>query len=228
MSDALTLPEKIIRTKRKSIALIIERDGALVVRAPRWASDDDIMRVIAKKRSWIIKKQELFRMLPVCDPKHRFLPGEAFFLLGKQYTLTFSSRLRPSLVFDGINFSLSRSKLGKAKESFIVWYKKFAMDYISRRATHFATLHSIRYRSVKITSARTRWGSCTTRGDLNFSYRLVIAPPAIIDYVIVHELCHIGQMNHSRGFWINVGAILPDFRERRKWLNAYGKTLTIE
>jgi predicted metal-dependent hydrolase len=87
--------------------------------------------------------------------------------------------------------------------------------------------YGFREMKVRISSARTRWGSCSQKGNLSFTWRLVMAPPDVIDYVVVHELCHTREMNHSRSFWEQVEAILPDFRQRRRWLKEYGKLLVL-
>lgn len=97
-----------------------------------------------------------------------------------------------------------------------------AVDYIPKRAAHFAPLVGVTYGRITIRNQRTRWGSCSSKGNLNFNCLLMLAPPEVIDYVVVHELCHRKQMNHSPRFWAEVANVLPDYKEQEKWLNIHG------
>jgi len=105
-------------------------------------------------------------------------------------------------------------------------YKKLARETIPPRVAEFAEKYGFEYNSIKITSAMTRWGSCTSKRNLNFTYRLALAPEEVRDYVIVHELCHLRQMNHSRKFWKEVSDIMPDYKIREKWLKEHGASIS--
>lgn len=105
-------------------------------------------------------------------------------------------------------------------------YKKQAQEVIIPRVEELAKEHGFMYNSIKITSAQTRWGSCTSKKNLNFTYRLVLAPQKSIDYVIIHELCHLRHMNHSRRFWDEVAKIMPDYKVHEKWLKDHGATIS--
>lgn len=107
-------------------------------------------------------------------------------------------------------------------------YRKAAKEYIPARVTHFHRFTGGAYDKVVIRDQKTRWGSCSSNGTLSFNYRLMLAPPQILDYVVVHELCHLKHMNHSPEFWKAVEQVLPDYKERRKWLKDHGNELTIE
>lgn len=99
---------------------------------------------------------------------------------------------------------------------------------IGSRVAYYHRLTGGRYTSVTIRDQKTRWGSCSSLGTLSFNYRLIFAPPEILDYVVVHELCHLTHMNHSKDFWNMVGSILPDYKARRQWLREHGQELTLE
>lgn len=105
-------------------------------------------------------------------------------------------------------------------------YKKLARETIPARVAEFATEYGFIYNSIKITSAMTRWGSCTSKKNLNFTYRLVLAPEFVRDYVIVHELCHLRQMNHSKKFWNEVAGIMPEYKIAEKWLKENGASIS--
>ena len=109
-------------------------------------------------------------------------------------------------------------------------YRDAAKEYIPMRVAYYALTYSHfishPYHTITIRDQKTRWGSCSSRGNLSFNWRLMLAPPAVLDYVVVHELCHLEHMNHSKDFWQCVESILPDYKERRKWLKEHGQELT--
>lgn len=107
-------------------------------------------------------------------------------------------------------------------------YRQAAREYIPARVSYYHQFIPGNYSQVVIRDQKTRWGSCSSSGTLSFNYRLMLAPPAILDYVVVHELCHIRHMNHSADFWHAVEQILPDYKEKRKWLKEHGMELTME
>lgn len=104
-------------------------------------------------------------------------------------------------------------------------YRDAAADYIPKRVEYYHTLTGGNYSKITIRDQKTRWGSCSASGTLSFSFRLMMAPPRVLDYVVVHELCHLTYMNHSKDFWNMVESILPDYKEHRKWLKENGHTL---
>ena len=107
-------------------------------------------------------------------------------------------------------------------------YRKEARVRIESRVAYYHTITGGNYTSVTIRDQKTRWGSCSSRGTLSFNYRLIYAPPEILDYVVVHELCHLTHMNHSRDFWNMVGSVMPEYKTYRKWLRDHGQELTLE
>jgi predicted metal-dependent hydrolase len=219
--------DEIIRTKRKSIALIVERDGRLVVRAPRRASQEIIHAFVNEKENWIIKKQAEFKSAyPKFAPKE-FSEGEEFWYLGKLYPLAFGENHRPPLFLDG-SFILSRTAHSNAHSVFENWYKEQALQIIPERVKLYAGEYGFTYKQIKITSARTRWGSCSARGVLSFTWRLVMSPLDVVDYVVVHELVHLRAHNHSRDFWDKVKAAMPDYKEKMNWLKINGHLLTLD
>ena len=219
--------DEIIRSKRKSIALIVERDGRLVVRAPRQVSQELIHTFVKEKENWIIKKQLEFKSThPKFTPK-KFMEGENFWYLGKLYPLTFGEHFKPRLFLDE-SFVLSRTAQPQARTIFERWYREQARQVIVGRVDHYAAKYNFTYNQIKITSARTRWGSCSTRGILSFAWRLIMSPLDVVDYVVVHELVHLHEHNHSRGFWSGVEEIAPDYKEKVKWLKVNGHLLTLD
>jgi predicted metal-dependent hydrolase len=215
---------KIIHSKRRTIALIIETDGSLTVRAPIRFSRARIEQLVIEKGAWIRERQEWIR-LHVPAP-HCYEAGELFYYLGKAYPLGYADRQsQPLVLSDG--FQLKRSLRTRAKQVFTTWYRDQARPIINQRAQLLANRHLLFFKEIHITGARTRWGSCSSRGTLNFSWRLVMAPPEVIDYVIIHELAHLKIPNHSSDYWKYVEQLSPNYRTLRKWLKENGARFSL-
>ncbi len=106
-------------------------------------------------------------------------------------------------------------------------YKDAAKEYFPKRVAYFQPLTGGTYHRIAIRDQKTRWGSCSSKGTLSFNWRLMLAPPSVLDYVVVHELCHLTHMNHSAAFWAHVESVYPDYRIARKWLKEHGNELTL-
>lgn len=127
---------------------------------------------------------------------------------------------------DWIEKQKEKRKESVLDTSKISLYKQQAKELIIPRVHEYADKYGFVFHAIKITSAMTRWGSCTSKKNLNFTYRLVLAPEFVRDYVIVHELCHLRQMNHSKKFWSEVAKIMPDYKLAEKWLRENGGTIS--
>ena len=217
--------DKLVRSRRKTIALIIERDSSLTVRAPMRVSSDAIEAFVHEHAAWILRKQDAIKAV-VDIPSRQYVDGETFLFLGSSYDLKLVRPQRPSLNFDS-GFYLSYTAQKKGAQVFTRWYKERALDVISARVAEFAKQYGFSPKQVKISSAKTRWGSCSPDGTLNFTWRLVLAPLDVIDYVVVHELAHLRVHNHSQKFWRVVESILPEYKIQRKWLRVHGEKLTL-
>ncbi len=208
---------KLIRSKRKSIALEIKNDGALVVRAPFFVKDELIQRFVDQKRDWIDKIHHRARQrLTQFRPK-QFIEGEKFLYLGKEYTLHIAEDMFGKLLFED-KFILSSRYLPKARRLFERWYKEEAFSVFTKRCRFYAKQIGVNYKCLKLSSAKRRWGSCHPQGSLCFNWRLVMAPLEILDYVVVHELAHLKELNHSSRFWAVVEKVFPGHRDAKKWL----------
>jgi len=217
--------DKLIRSKRRTIALIIERDGTLTVRAPMRIPRAQIDSFIQEKTDWITRTREKLKSV-VEIPARQYIDGETFPFLGSPFDLKLAKPQRPSLQFDN-GFTLSHTAQKRGESTFIRWYKERAYDVISGRVAQYAKQYDFTPKEVKITSAKTRWGSCSPNGTLNFTWRLVMAPLDVIDYVVVHELVHLRVKNHSSKFWKAVEVIYPDYKKKRKWLRENGEKLIL-
>lgn len=216
---------KIIRSKRKTIALVLTHDATLIIRAPLKTPVDYLENLVNKKRNWIRTKLQEIKSKRKPRAKE-FVNGESFFYLGKSYKL----KIVDDIGFDielKDNLFLSQDKASYARDVVIKWYKSEADNKIKERCEWYSRLTGYKPLSIKITDAQKRWGSSGPKRTVNFSWRLIMSPLEIIDYVIVHELVHLDQRDHSRFFWDKVKSILPDFKKRQKWLKDNERVLNV-
>ncbi len=219
----------IIRSKKrkKTISLCIRRGMEIVIYVPYNMPKNKIDKFFEEKKPWIYRKLSDIKM-NIDRPKD-FVSGEFFPYLGRSYQLKIQDSgysKQPLLLFCN-NFILDRTYKGSPKELFIQWYKKEARNKILERVHFFSRKLQLFPEGLKITSAEYRWGSCSARNILSFAWRLVMAPYPVIDYVVVHELLHIREKNHSHKFWRLLKAVIPDFQKHRQWLKDNGYALSL-
>jgi predicted metal-dependent hydrolase len=217
----------LIRSKRKTIALIIDNQARLIVRAPSYTPYKEIKDFVISKVTWIKKKQTEAKQKAKQAKRKRFIEGETFLYLGKIYPLLISDDTKYALHCKGGNFILHSNCKPMARNIFIKWYKRIASKVLTERMEYFSTLTGIHVKSVKINNAVSRWGSSSDNGNINFAWRLIMAPREVIDYVVVHELAHLKEMNHSPKFWRIVGSIYPGYEKPLQWLKDNGHILTL-
>jgi predicted metal-dependent hydrolase len=217
--------DKLVRTPRKTIALIIQPDGSLTVRAPLRMSDRHIRQFVEGHADWVEKTRAKMKATAPATAR-QYAEGETFLFMGEAYPLTIVPRQKTALVFDGKCFRLTKASIPRARELFIAWYKAQAALILAQRVERLVAAHGFQYQRIRISSARTRWGSCSSRGSLSFTYRLVMAPLEVVDYVAIHELVHTQVHNHSKKFWQRVGQVMPEYKARQAWLRKNGRALT--
>lgn len=222
----MQIPEikKIVRSRRRSLALIVTPQAELVVRAPLIMPRIVINNFIRRKINWIKRKIEAAQLQNQGFKPKQFVNGEDFLYLGKTYRLKIVES-KNIAISDFLEFP--RKFLTQPKENLTEWYKLEAKERFLESAERYAQIMGLKYSKLKVSSAQKRWGSCTASNTLNLSWRLILAPQEIIDYVVVHELAHIQEKNHSCRFWNKVAAILPDYRLRKKWLRSNEHSLNI-
>ena len=217
---------KIAYSKRRTVALIVSAEATLLVRAPMRTPLSYIEKMVAQKADWISDKMREISARPK-SVKKVFIEGEEFLYLGKTYQLKLTDRLEIEISAEGELF-FPRVFLWRAKARLLDWYKKQALEEITQRVEIIAQKLELKYLSIKISNAQRNWGSCGPKNSLNFNWRLIMAPSGVIDYVIIHELMHILEKNHSHKFWSKVSGVMPEYKKARKWLRDNSKLLTLE
>lgn len=212
------------RGQRRTIGLSVGPQG-LSVRAPRWASVSDVEAFIQTKSAWV---QDKLRMVQehqrAAAPPLRWHDGEAVPYLGRTLTLVLDPGLRSgvsgaSVQGEVLQVGLARdAEEARIREVVQVWFRREAMALFTQRMQHFAAQMGVSYTHLSLSSAGTRWGSASASGRIRLNWRLMHLDMALIDYVVVHELAHLREMNHSPAFWAVVASVLPDHVERRQAL----------
>jgi hypothetical protein len=207
----------LIRSRRKTISIVVSHDASVTVRAPLRTPKAEIAGFIKLKRKWIIEKRAIMQQRAETHRPGECANGEEFLYLGRRLMLAISDSAR-KVEAVGDTLAFPKAELACAQASLKRWYINEAVRILTERVEYWQLRTGIAANSVGVTGAQRRWGSCSAKGALNFAWRLVMAPEDVIDYVVVHELVHIEHLNHSKAFWGRVGEILPDYKAKIKWL----------
>lgn len=215
--------------RRKTTALKI-KDGEVSIHIPSRLPIKFAREFVMQKTAWI-KTKLADQALKQIEEK-KFIDGETFFFLGEQYTLRLIQMDSAPLIkknqqqfeFHGRLNRLSKTAI---RAALVRWYKQQAEAYLLARTAHLSKQTQIFSRSITVKTYKARWGSCNIRGELQYNWKLILAPPDIIDYVIIHELCHIKHHNHSSQFWQLVELFSPRFKASRLWLKNNGYRLEL-
>lgn len=226
------IPYSVIRSRRSTADIVIERDGRVVVRAPETIPDDDIASIIEAKQLWIHRSLAEWRDLNATRVLREFRDGEGFLYLGRAYRLMLvSGQQQPLLLRDG-RFLLRRELAESgdteaARTAFRNYYIDRGRDRIGKRVSYFAPKVAVLAAQIDVRELGNRWASCSPGGRLAFHWKCMMAPLSVIDYIVVHELCHILHADHTDVFWNEVDKVLPDYRERKRWLRSHGASFDL-
>jgi predicted metal-dependent hydrolase len=205
-----------VSPRRRSIGLKVTTQGQVVVTLPRGTSQADLTRALEKHRAWIER-----RVAERTAAWGRLKEGEAYFL-GQPLRLT-ALRGAPGSV--SLNDNAIRVPIIDDADLWprlTAWYREQALRLLQERVRHRGTQMGLKPGPVELKEWRRRWGECHPDGTLKFNWRLILCPPAVIDYVVVHELAHLKVPGHNPRFWGQVAKVLPDYAARRRWLNREG------
>ena len=215
-----SIPYKVVRPNRKSVALVVDNNANLIVRAPFQVDEEAIADFVQKKRRWIDEKQAKIVSYAEEHPTISIASGESLMYLGDSYTI---------IKANVANISVSGNEI-LIPEKYTLndvasWLKQEAARTIGARVKRYAQTMGVNPKEVKMSEAKARWGSCSSINNLNFAWRLILCPLSAIDYVVVHELSHITYKNHSPAFWARVKTVLPHYKTEQDWLKANKKLM---
>ncbi len=234
------VPDECVRSNRKTLSICVDGQGRLIVRAPMRCGEEQIAAFLQEKEKWIVKKQTERRENSILLPSDN-LDGYSFLLLGEKVTISLTEGKRILYFGEKVTISLTEGKRilyfakekqlylpsDKPKERLVKWLKENAKRIFRKVTDEYAEKMGVRYTSISVTSARTRWGSCSANNVLRYTFRLLYCPRELIEYVVVHELAHIRYKNHSKAFWTEVEKFIPDCKLRRRQLKQYGGVMDI-
>ncbi len=212
--------------RRRRVTITVERDCSVVVHVPEGTSDEKIRQIVASKRQWIYEKTnhpQKYRNLPH-PPGKELVSGESVLYLGRQYRIEIVETGLTEIQF-AQRFLIPASQVWKRVETLREWYIRRAKEKIVPRVKQHAQQLGVEVAEVKIVDNRYRWGSCTPNNNVNLNWRLIKAPMFVIDYVIIHELAHLVEANHTPGFWNIIRAQTPTMDKAKAWLKEYGQLL---
>ncbi|PUU93094.1 MAG: putative metal-dependent hydrolase [Halanaerobium sp.] len=230
---------KIIRSSRKTIGIIVNADQELLVRSPKRTSIRQIKSLLTKKEDWIIKKLAKMSEIKAPPKTKDFISGETFLYLGKEFKL----KLAAEVDLNDIKVILEQDRMvvnypaeleeNKQKRKMAVrkrlisWYRSQAKIKINELINIHKNNLAVEPNKIVIKKQKKRWGSCSSKKNLNFNWKIIMAPIFVIEYLVVHELVHLIHPNHSKKFWQTVAEIIPDYEEKKEWLRINGRRLTI-
>ena len=218
-------PDVIVRTNRRSLSITVNKTGNVVVHAPKRLSMDYIMAFVKDKEKWIDRKLKEIEQTKTANKT--IIERRAVLFCGKEYKRLDMAGIK-RIELTNNNFIVpAETSDDKFDDLVKKWYIKLSKDIVVNRVQYFANLMHLDYKSLGFMNNKTRWGSCTKDGVIRLNLRLIALPHRVIDYVIVHELAHLVEFNHSQKFYELVSLIMPDYKQQKKILQSYGYLLEL-
>ena len=227
----------VIRTNRKTISIKVTVDGNVIVAAPSRCSEATLEAILHKKATWIIAKINEMKSKRQLLASREYENGESLKLLGKDYSLQviygdykkctakFNNMLFTLLLND--NMVVEKRKIA-AKETLTKLYREIAKVLLKERTDYYSKLYNFHPARITIKEQKSVWGSCSSIGNINYNWKIIMSSLAVVDYIVVHELCHLVHHNHSTEYWRLVESILPKYKECQNWLKENRGTLTLD
>lgn len=221
---------EVIRTDRRKTADLRVEDGAVAIVVPRHTTLEKIDQILARKRPWIKEKIALHREMRPAGNKI-YVSGEAFPYLGRNYRLKVEQgSFAPVRLVQGrlvVQVPQGKEQPHMVRNALVRWYKRQAQQKLADKVSRYAPMVGVQPNGVGIKTFKSRWGSCTAQGKLEFNWQIVLAPNRMVDYVVIHELCHLIHHDHSAQFWKEVARVMPEYGECRQWLKMNGEELRV-
>ncbi len=240
----------VVQSRRKTISITVEPDQKVLVKAPNQISSEEIQRVVQKKAAWIARKRrefvekeygdvlgfkegrrlwyqgkayslQIYKEKGVKEREPEAIKGEAFFLEGEKE----NRHGRVGILGEHMIVYAESGQATEIRQQLLQWYYEKARQWIFKLVAHYSSFFEESVNRISIKDQKSLWGSCSSNKNLNFNWRLIMAPPEVAEYVVVHEMCHLKYMNHSPEFWKEVADILPDYQEWKQWLKEHGGCL---
>lgn len=232
MSKSKEIDYQVVRSPRATADIVVERDGRIIVRAPAHLPDERVEDIVEAKRYWIYKALAEWRDLNATRVLREYRNGEGFLYLGRSYRLLLVTEQHEPLLLKGGRFCLRRNVVDRgdmaaAQSVFRDYYIARGLERIAERVKYYAPKVGVMPTGLDVRELGYRWASCAPSGSLAFHWKCMMAPQTIIDYIVVHELCHLHHRDHTKLFWNEVDKVMPAYRERKEWLRVSGAGLDV-
>lgn len=219
--DDLTIPVR-ESERRKTLQLTVERDSTLLLTSPPGVALDTLEAFVRRKQPWVYKKLAEKALMQKQVRQKRFVQGEGFLYLGRHHRLNLVTEQPEPLKWVNGRFHLRRDAVANARQHFIRWYSLRGKAWLWQRVQDFTVRLGVQPTGLKVQDLGYRWGSCGKGNMLYFHWKTMLLPARIAEYVVVHELVHLHEPNHSAEFWLRLERAMPDFEERKVWLAEHG------
>ena len=222
----------LIYRKRKTMSIEVETTGEVTVIVPVGTATEDVIEKVKSRAGWIVSKHYESKFINDTKIEREAVSGESYMYLGRNYSLD----IRVDENIDNISVKLFQGKfvvntytkdedlIKKAMEN---WYREKTLAKVKERVSYYSSYFNDEVTTVKVKEQKKRWASCTSKNELLFNWRCVMAPVFVLDYIVVHEMCHMEYKNHSKDFWNRVYAVMPDYEVRKLWLRNNGIKMDI-
>ena len=227
-----TISFDIIYKKRKSMSISIDLYGKIEVQAPKGTSEESVLQSVEEKWDWIQQKLKEMQDRSHGPKKKVYDHGEGFLYLGNEYPIHVSQDItikQDYVLFeeDRLQIIVKQLEDEKIKQALKRFYYQQCKSLVERSIQSYQGNFKVKPRSIRISDNNSNWGTCDFKQQLTFNWKLAMAPQQVIDYVVVHEMCHMVHLNHDRSFWRLVGKIMPNYKEQENWLALSSWKMTV-
>lgn len=216
------------KSNRKTLSILIERDGSLSALVPEDIDDEKIAQAIASKEYLVHKKLAIWKELNENQVSREYVNGQSFLYLGRNYRLRIvTDSLAKKIILKNGYFVLPKTIQHKAKDLFIDFYKEKLTDRLVPMVADYKKRLDVHPQEIKVMELQNRWASCTDKGKLIFHWKCAMAPLEVLSYIVVHELVHLLHSNHTAAFWNEIDKVLPNYDKQIQWLKVNGASMDL-
>ncbi len=227
---------EIVKKKNRNIGIRITPDGRVRVTSPSFIEDSYIHGVVYKRADWILSKLKLIGEMDKGVLNRRYSRGDSIIYLGEEYKLKVIEevevegriRLKGEEFEVHVDPELDEEEREKSiRDGLTEWYKHEAFNKFKERTRFYSEILKLYPINIRVKEQKSIWGSCSSKDNINFNWKLIMAPLTVLDYIVVHELCHLKHRDHSKNFWGLVEQIMPDYKKSKQWLKENGRNLRV-
>ena len=212
----------IIRSKRKTVSLYVERDGSVSARVPEDITEEELQNVVKSKEYQLYKNLAEWDQTNASRINRDYVSGQSFLYLGRNYRLKYVDDQVKGVKLVNGSFQITRKNQSKSKEYFIQFYKNKLVEKLPSIINTYQVRLGVEFKDFKVMELQHRWASCTTQGNLNFHWKCAMSPIDTLHYIVAHELVHIIHPNHTSAFWNDLDKIFPNYQKHVQWLKLNG------